>query len=102
MAGADTYTMPPPALVDAPVTPSFRIDPTRTWAVMVTQPALPPIEEIAREEIKLGGIRFEPKMFTESKLTFGLGIAFRRVLAADDTASMTPSRNILRRIRNPR
>ena len=87
VAGAATYDMPPDSiakLVDAPATPSFSLDPTRTWAVMLEQPALPPIEEIAREESKLGGIRFDPKMWTPSNLPFGKGISFRRILDGDN------------------
>ena len=86
IAGAASYDMPPDSiakLVDAPATPSFSLDPTRSWAVMIDQPALPPIEEIAREEAKLGGIRFDPKMWTPSNLSFGLGVSFRRILDGD-------------------
>jgi hypothetical protein len=47
MAGSAAYEMPPDSiarLVDAPSPPSFTLDPTRRWALMVAQPALPPIE----------------------------------------------------------
>ena len=90
-AGAATYEMPPESiakLVDAPVTPSFTLDPTRSWALIVEQPALPPIEEIAREERKLGGIRFDPTMWTPSNLSFGLGISFRRILDGDTPVAL--------------
>jgi hypothetical protein len=76
------YRMPPDSLaelVDAPVTPSFSIDPAGTWALLVKQPSLAPIEEIARAEVKLGGIRFDPALWTPSHLAFGLAPALRRI-----------------------
>ena len=97
-AGSAEYEMPPESisqLVDAPVTPSFSLDPTRRWALMVEQPALPPIEEIAREEIKLGGIRFDPKMWTPSNLAFGLSITFRPIIAADGAPVVRPHLSVI-------
>ena len=78
--------MPPPsisALVDAPTTPSFSLDPTRKWALIVEQPSAPPIEEIAREELKLGGKRLDPSLWTQSHLAFGFAPKLRRILDSD-------------------
>jgi hypothetical protein len=96
-AGAATYEMPPESiakLVDAPVTPSFTLDPTRSWALIVAQPALPPIEEIAREERKLGGIRFDPHMWTPSNLSFGQSISFRRILDGNTPVALGSDQDI--------
>jgi hypothetical protein len=96
-AGAATYEMPPESiakLVDAPVTPSFTLDPTRSWALVVGQPALPPIEEIARAECKLGGIRFDPSMWTPSNLSFGLSLSFRRILDGDAPVALGSDEDI--------
>ena len=63
------YELPPDsiqALVDAPRTPYFTLDPTRRWALLVGQPAAPPIEEVASEEAKLGGMRFDPVLSNSS------------------------------------
>ncbi len=55
----------PPAeiieLVDAPVTPSMRISPRNNVILLLENTGLPHIEELAREELRLAGIRFNPR-----------------------------------------
>jgi hypothetical protein len=81
-----SYAMPPAgiaALVDAAPTPSFSLDPTRCWALLLSQPSLPPIEEIAADELKLAGIRIDPARWTRSHLAFGHAPKLRRLLVSD-------------------
>lgn len=58
------YQMPPKgiaALIDAPRTPSARISPDGKWILLLERPAYPPIEELAQEELRLAGLRINPK-----------------------------------------
>eukprot|EP01050_Picozoa_sp_SAG11_P006953 SAG11_NODE_563_length_8516_cov_11.669122_2_plen_263_part_00 len=91
MSSAALDYMEPPdsikALADAPAMPSFTLDPTRKWALLVEQPSAPPIEEVAAEEVKLGGIRFDPDLWTPAHLEFGLRPRFRRLLKDDEPVS---------------
>ena len=80
------YREPPDAirdLIDAEPTPSFQLDPTRRWALLLEQPALPPIQEIARDEVKLAGLRFDPHLWTPSHAAFGKHPKLRRIIEAD-------------------
>eukprot|EP00658_Telonema_sp_P-2_P041466 TRINITY_DN29663_c0_g1_i1.p1 TRINITY_DN29663_c0_g1~~TRINITY_DN29663_c0_g1_i1.p1 ORF type:complete len:520 (-),score=48.65 TRINITY_DN29663_c0_g1_i1:150-1709(-) len=80
------YQLPPDgiaALVDSPVTPSFSLDPTRRWGLLISQPSAPPIEEIAREECKLAGTRLDPALWTPSHLSFGHDPTLRQLISDD-------------------
>ncbi len=68
------YQMPPAplqAIVDAPRAPLINISPKRDLATMVDQPALPAIVEVAQPELKLAGMRLNPRTYSPSRFTFG-------------------------------
>ena len=87
MARKAGYKTPPAdiaALVDAPLTPSFSLDPTHRWALLLSQPAAPPIEELAREELKLAGVRLDPNLWiARGSDSFGYEPRLRRLFAED-------------------
>lgn len=59
-----TYQVPPDEiieLVDAPTTPSVSISPDNSKMLLRETPGVPSIEDVAVEEIRLGGIRFNPR-----------------------------------------
>lgn len=59
----DTYRTPAPELaqlVDAPVTPAATVSPDRRWLLLQERPALPTIGEVAREELRIAGLRIDP------------------------------------------
>ncbi len=59
-----TYQEPPASiveLVDAPTTPSISISPRNNMILLMENPGLPTIEDLAVEELRLGGIRFDPR-----------------------------------------
>ncbi len=63
------YQLPPQEivdLVDAPLTPSIRIDPKVKWMLLLERPSLPPIEKLTKPELKLAGLRINPKINAES------------------------------------
>ncbi len=56
--------MPPKAiadLIDAPSTPTVSLSPDRTWMLLLDRPSLPPIAEIAQPELRLAGLRINPR-----------------------------------------
>jgi dipeptidyl aminopeptidase/acylaminoacyl peptidase len=82
------YQTPPAALqaiVDAPRAPGLRLSPRRDWAAMVQTPALPGIREVAQPELKLAGLRINPRTFSASRFGFGsdlwlLNVASQKVV----------------------
>ncbi|MGV7207147.1 prolyl oligopeptidase family serine peptidase [Oxalobacteraceae bacterium A2-2] len=76
-AQTSSYQLPPPALqalVDAPRTPSLLLSPQRNLAAMRSLPGLPGIAEVAQPELKLAGIRINPRTYAASEFTFGNGL----------------------------
>jgi len=73
----------PPAeilkLVDAPLTPSTRISPDGEWMVLLGQPSMPSIEEVAQPELRLGGLRINPAINGRSRSGHKNSINFLRV-----------------------
>ncbi len=66
------YQMPPPqlqAIVDAPRTPQMSLSPRRDLATMVELPGLPSIADVAQPELKLAGLRINPRSYTPSGYT---------------------------------
>src|SRR5262247_4322303 len=58
------YQLPPKELidlVDASAPPVARLDPTRTRLVLMEPRTLPSISEVAAEELRLAGLRINPR-----------------------------------------
>jgi dipeptidyl aminopeptidase/acylaminoacyl peptidase len=71
------YQLPPPqlqAIVDAPRAPVLGLSPQRNLAMMVDTPALPSIAEVAQPELKLAGLRINPRTYSPSRFSFGTGL----------------------------
>jgi dipeptidyl aminopeptidase/acylaminoacyl peptidase len=72
-AGAG-YQLPPAALqavVDAPRAPTVNLSPQRNLAALVKSPALPGIADVAQPELKLAGVRINPRSYSASRFSFG-------------------------------
>jgi len=68
------YRLPSAALqavVDAPRAPSLHLSPRRDMAAMLQTPPLPSIAQVAAPELKLAGLRINPKTFSDSRFSFG-------------------------------
>jgi dipeptidyl aminopeptidase/acylaminoacyl peptidase len=66
----DNYRMPDPALtalVDAPLQPASAVSPDQRWLVAFERKWVKPLEEVARDELKLAGIRIDPVSFSRSR-----------------------------------
>ncbi|MCP4632358.1 MAG: S9 family peptidase [candidate division Zixibacteria bacterium] len=64
------YKMPPKHiadLVDAPWTPRISISPDNKWLLLMSWPGLPSIEEVAQPELRLAGLRFNPRTNSVSR-----------------------------------
>ncbi|MEM9991223.1 MAG: prolyl oligopeptidase family serine peptidase [Bacteroidota bacterium] len=77
-----TYQIPPKViadLVDMPATPSLQISPDHKWLVFLERPSLPSIQEVAQKEIRLAGLRINPKTNGASRSYYYTNIKIRKL-----------------------
>lgn len=82
-----TYRLPSQAivdLVDAPPTPYLALDPTRSTLALMHRPSLPSIEEVARDEARLAGLRIDPATNGPSRVEYFTGFTLRRLKSGED------------------
>lgn len=73
-ATASGYKLPPQALhaiVDAPRAPQLLLSPKRDLAVLQRIPPLAGIDVVAQPELKLAGLRINPRAYAASRFSFG-------------------------------
>lgn len=73
-AAASGYIAPPAplqALVDAPRPPQLSISPHRDLLALTQTPPLPGIDVVAQPELKLAGLRINPRTYAQSRFVFG-------------------------------
>ena len=71
---AASYKTPPAplqAIVEQLRAPSVHLSPRRDLAAMVKTPTLPSIREVAQPELKLAGLRINPRTYSQSRFSFG-------------------------------
>lgn len=76
------YRMPTKAiadLVDAPLTPAVRVGPNRQWMLLMERPNFPPISELAQPELRLAGLRINPRTNGRSRLTYYNKLTLKRI-----------------------
>ena len=76
------YQSPPQTLVDIvtrPLTPRARISPGGDWLLLLEQPSLPSIAELAEPELRLGGLRFKPGNNGPSRRRPAAGLELLRI-----------------------
>ncbi len=72
--GVNGYELPSAALqavVDAPRAPALYLSPRRDVAALMQMPSLPSIQVVAQPELKLAGLRINPRTFSDSRFSFG-------------------------------
>jgi len=77
-----TYQMPPQAvadLVDALWTPRVSISPDKEWMLLMQYPGLPSINEVSQPELRLGGLRINPRTNGPSRGWYLTGLKLKRV-----------------------
>ncbi|HET9274753.1 MAG TPA: prolyl oligopeptidase family serine peptidase [Gemmatimonadales bacterium] len=78
LAAQDGYRQPPPAIariLDAPLTPVVSVSPDRARLVLLERPSMPSIEEVAAPELRLAGIRLNPRTSAPSRLPTYTGLS---------------------------
>lgn len=67
------YQIPPQAiasLIDAAQTPGVSLSPDNRWMLLLDRPGLPSIEEVGQEELRLAGIRINPRTNGPSRTSY--------------------------------
>lgn len=98
-----SYQMPPQViadLADAPLTPAVSISPDQQYLLLLDRPAMPSIEEVSQEELRLGGIRINPQTNGSSRSSYYNGLQLQRIGEGNPVRVMGLPENA--RIENPR
>jgi dipeptidyl aminopeptidase/acylaminoacyl peptidase len=76
------YQMPPQILadiIDAPQTPWTALSPNNEWMMFIERPGLPSIEEVSQPELRLAGLRINPRTNGRSRQSSGSGLLFHNM-----------------------
>lgn len=76
------YQMPAQAIVDmidAPLIPQTVLSPSRDWLMFLERPSLPSIAELAQPEIRVAGLRINPRNSEQSRRGQTTGIRLVRI-----------------------
>ena len=78
----DDYKMPPKAiadLVDAPVTPGISLSPDKKHILILERSSLPSIKELSQPELRLAGLRINPKTNGRSRASSYKAIIIKNI-----------------------
>ena len=81
------YTMPPKDIADmllAKPTPSVRVDDKGIWMLFMQSDSYPSVEELARPELKIAGLRINPANFAPSRQNFINELSLRNIQTGKD------------------
>jgi dipeptidyl aminopeptidase/acylaminoacyl peptidase len=89
--GAETmgYQLPDDALVDiidAPSTPAVVLTPDNRWLLVAERPNLPSIAELSERELRLGGLRINPRLNAPSRSRPLAGLELVRIADGETVA----------------
>ncbi|MDE2772188.1 MAG: S9 family peptidase, partial [Gemmatimonadota bacterium] len=100
--GADDYQMPAAelaALVDAPVAPGISLSPDESVMLLTMRSSLPSIAEVAAPELRIAGLRINPRTNGPSRSRPSNGLAVRTLDGEERAVTGLPANP---RIRNTR
>jgi dipeptidyl aminopeptidase/acylaminoacyl peptidase len=83
------YTMPPKDIADmlmAKPTPNVRLDNKGEWMLFMQSNSYPSVEELARPELKIAGLRINPANFAPSRQNFINELSLRHIVTGKDYA----------------
>jgi len=89
----DRYLEPPSAvarILDAPQTPAVSVSPTRDWLLLMERPSLPGIAEVAAPDLRLAGIRLDPRSNGPSRAPAYTSLVLRAVNATVERRVQLP------------
>jgi dipeptidyl aminopeptidase/acylaminoacyl peptidase len=84
-----TYQTPPKDiadLVNAAPTPAVSLSPDHQWMLLLSLPSLPSIEEIAQPELRLAGVRINPKNNGASRTNAYNGLKLKSIATSQERA----------------
>jgi dipeptidyl aminopeptidase/acylaminoacyl peptidase len=88
------YQTPPQPMidmVDAPLIPQTSLSPTNDWIMLLERPALPSVAELSQPELRLAGLRINPRNNDLSRSSYATSIRFIRLSdRAERTVSNLP------------
>lgn len=76
------YQMPPQSIidmVDSPLIPQTILSPTSDWIMLLERPALPSVNELALPELRLAGLRINPRNNDLARASHATNIRFVRL-----------------------
>jgi dipeptidyl aminopeptidase/acylaminoacyl peptidase len=83
------YRQPPSPIadiLDAPQTPAVFVSPDRSWLLLAERASLPSIAELSEPELRLAGLRINPRTGGQSREVTGTGLRLRSIAAANTAA----------------
>ena len=83
-----TYQTPPKAivdLVDAPATPRVSLSSDGKWMVLMPVQDLPSIAELSQPELRIAGLRLNPRTNGPSRVSYSTGLTLKRIGASQET-----------------
>lgn len=66
-----------------PKDPSLTLSSDYQWLIITQEPPLPSIEQLAKPEEKLAGIRFDPALFTPSRLDYATSLTMQHMATGE-------------------
>ena len=87
-ATAPEYRMPPKAiadLIDAAPTPGVSVSPNQQWVLVMERPSLPSIQEVAQPELRLAGMRINPRTNGRSRRSYNTKLILKRIADGQET-----------------
>ncbi len=92
--GADGYQTPAAeltALVDAPATPGVSFSPDRSVMLISARPSLPSIAEVSAPELRIAGMRINPRNNGRSRSRPSIGLSIQTLDGTERPVSGLPS-----------
>lgn len=77
-----SYLTPPQMITDmllAKPTPGVSVDDNGEWMLLTEMDGYPPVEELARPELRLAGLRIDPNNYSPSRQRFIVNMYLQRI-----------------------
>jgi len=74
-----------------PKNPSLTLSSNQEWMVICQEPPLPSIELLARSEEKLAGLRFDPQLWTPSRMDFATSLVLQHLESGKQQTMALPA-----------
>lgn len=100
--GADAYQTPAAsltALVDAPATPGVSLSPDLSVMLISTRPSLPSIADVSAPELRIAGMRINPRLNGRSRARASIGLALRTLDGSERAVAGLPADPAIRNTR---